>query len=200
MRSAAEVLARGGLHRDAAILFRDKIGDKLRAAHEFANGGAFDEALAIYEEQTPRNGGDLLRRIGDEEAAIQKYIMVAHATVGTNPLGSGEFLLAKTGQSIWRKPIFESAGTIGTAFADATMRFRAPSIWPDYADRDPPESFLSFSPGRMFFASAETPTDGLFFNGFASLAANAKIAPRRDEVRRSLPARLSQQTSRSRRN
>jgi tetratricopeptide (TPR) repeat protein len=95
-RSAANVLSRGGLHEDAAVLFLKKLGDKQAAAREYEASGNFDVALDLYR-QTGQHGeaGDLLRRIGEEPQAIAEYQQGAEKL--TRPPGSylqaGDFLL-----------------------------------------------------------------------------------------------------------
>ena len=161
-RSAAEVLARGDLHRDAAILFRDKIGDKLRAAREFADGGAFEEALAIYEElNTYELAGDLFRRIGNEVFALANYERAAAVMLtNNNSARPGNSFSPKPVASNGRSSIFGTVGTGGTMAAKTRMRFRARFIWLGFtriANRR--NRFLSFSPrANGFLNNRETPT------------------------------------------
>src|SRR5439155_15089151 len=70
-RSAAAMLSQGGVHREAGILFRDKVRDPVRAAQEFALARDYDEALRLYRDSHLYiDAGDLLRRIGEEDLAI----------------------------------------------------------------------------------------------------------------------------------
>ncbi|MBO0697493.1 MAG: hypothetical protein J2P46_03800, partial [Zavarzinella sp.] len=101
-RAAAEMLARGGLHRQAAVLFRDKVRDTSRAAQEFEKAGEHDEALRLYRD-AHRNieAGDLLRRLGEEEQAIEEYHRAADRVVQLrhDHVEAGDILLKKTGRA-----------------------------------------------------------------------------------------------------
>lgn len=73
-RQAAVVLDTGGLHRDAALIYRDKLHDKSAAAAAYERGGCWDEAVELYQELGHHEkAGDLLRKIGDETAALAMY-------------------------------------------------------------------------------------------------------------------------------
>ena len=48
LRMAADTLAAGGLHRDAAILYRDRVNEPTAAAAAFERAGDLDEALRLY--------------------------------------------------------------------------------------------------------------------------------------------------------
>src|SRR5262249_8017075 len=77
-RSAARVLDSGGLHRDAAILYRDKVGDLGAAAACFERGACWDEAVGLYVrlEQYDK-AGDVYRRVGDETSALEMFTRAA---------------------------------------------------------------------------------------------------------------------------
>ena len=97
-RMAASALERAGLHHDAAVVYANKLNDRAAAARAFEAAGEFDRALALYRglgQHEP--AGDLLRRIGEEEAAIAEYLLAANllATGSTNHLAAGRLLLAK---------------------------------------------------------------------------------------------------------
>jgi hypothetical protein len=73
-RSAALVLARGGMHRDAAILYEQAAGDPMAAAREWEAAGEIDRALRLYLKLGDHAlAGDLLRRAGEEERAVAAY-------------------------------------------------------------------------------------------------------------------------------
>ncbi len=77
-RAAARVLDSGGLHRDAAILYRDKLGDYGAAAACYVRGGCWDEAVELYQRlEQYEHAGDVFRRIGDEESALTMYVRAA---------------------------------------------------------------------------------------------------------------------------
>ncbi|HEV3146365.1 MAG TPA: hypothetical protein VGZ47_20930 [Gemmataceae bacterium] len=188
-REAAAVLARGGLHHDAAILYRDKLNDPLRAAVCFESAGEFDEALKIYERlREHEKAGDLLRRLGDEEAAIERYLKAADALVdrGKGPLAAGEFILHKTSRVDLAETYFASGWS---------LRFRALELGHAvpcaiklagiYSDREDRESFFTLlEEGEGFFAPAgNASAAGEFFNTIGRLADRQVWQQDRDELR-----------------
>jgi tetratricopeptide (TPR) repeat protein len=108
-RAAAEVLSRGGLHREAGILFRDKVGQRDRAAREFEKAGEHDEAVRLYREaHLFIDAGDLLRRMGDEDAAVAEYHKAAEQAVELRHdfVEAGDLMLKKTGRADLAKTYF----------------------------------------------------------------------------------------------
>jgi hypothetical protein len=96
-RAAANALLAGGLHRDAAILLRDKVKDEPAAATAFEQAGDFDEALRLYDRcGFHEAAGDLLMRLGDRVRAHERFILVADAHARR-----GHWHAA--GDLIWRK-------------------------------------------------------------------------------------------------
>ncbi|VTT96819.1 cyclic nucleotide-binding protein : Uncharacterized protein OS=Singulisphaera acidiphila (strain ATCC BAA-1392 / DSM 18658 / VKM B-2454 / MOB10) GN=Sinac_2117 PE=4 SV=1 [Gemmataceae bacterium] len=90
LRSAANVLLAGGLCRDAALLFRDKLSDPLAAADAFERAGDTDEAVRLYEKYEHfEKAAELLLRIGDEERAL-----LFHTKAAEQLAGRGHFLAA----------------------------------------------------------------------------------------------------------
>lgn len=76
--TAAKVLDAGGLHRDAAILYRDKIGDYQAAAGCYERGGCWDEAVELYQRLgLYERAGNVFRQIGDEDSALKMYTRAA---------------------------------------------------------------------------------------------------------------------------
>ncbi len=97
-RMAAGALERAGLHHDAAIIYANKLNDRAAAAQAFEAAGEFDRALDLYRQLAQRErAGDLLRRIGEEEAALAEYLLAANelASARANHLGAGRLLLEK---------------------------------------------------------------------------------------------------------
>ncbi len=110
-RAAAEVLARGGLHRDAAIVFRDKLHEPLRAAVEFEKAGDFAEALRLYREQNDFVAvGDLLMRLGEIDAAQQAYRQAADRVIRShrNYHEAGMLIWRKTQRDDWAIEYFRA--------------------------------------------------------------------------------------------
>lgn len=72
--AAAATLDEGGHDREAAILYRDCLGRPLDAARCFERGGAWDAALAIYEErQEFEKAAELLTRLERFDEATGMY-------------------------------------------------------------------------------------------------------------------------------
>jgi tetratricopeptide (TPR) repeat protein len=98
-RMAANALMRGGLHRDAATLYLKKLNDPASAAQAFEAAGDVDRAIALYRQLGQHEkAGDLLRRIGEEDAAIAEYLLAAEkkaAAVPADYLSAGSLLLNK---------------------------------------------------------------------------------------------------------
>ncbi len=100
-RSSANALMQGGLHLDAAVIFLEKVRDVHMAARAFEAGGEFDRAVKLYigvGDFVP--AGDLLRRLGEEDAALEAYRRAAEQLVRSSAngyLAAGELLLNKAG-------------------------------------------------------------------------------------------------------
>ncbi|MHB1561652.1 MAG: tetratricopeptide repeat protein, partial [Isosphaeraceae bacterium] len=74
-RAAAVALRRGGLDHDAAILLLVKVRDEAAAAEAFEAAGEFERAIALYMKlRRHEQAGDLLRRLGYEDAAGREYL------------------------------------------------------------------------------------------------------------------------------
>jgi hypothetical protein len=188
-REAAGVLSRGGLHHDAAILYRDKLNDPLRAAGSFESGGEFDEALKIYERQREHEkAGDLLQRLGEEEAAIERYLKAADALVerGKGPLAAGEFILRKANRLDLAETYFASGWSLrfrslelGNAVPCA---LRLANIYSAREDRD--AFFTLLQEGEDFFAPpGNGPAAGEFFNTIVQISNRKTWDQDRDELR-----------------
>ncbi len=79
VRAAANALMAGGYFHDAAILYRDKLADPLAAAKAFERAGEYDEAVRLYERrENYEAAAELLRRIGDEDRAIEYFELAAN--------------------------------------------------------------------------------------------------------------------------
>src|SRR5262249_10718740 len=109
-RAAAEVLSRGGMHREAGILFRDKVKQLDRAAREFGQAGEHGEALRLYRLLwMPIEAGDLLRHLGSEDEAVEEYHRAARRAIDQRGdfVEAGDILLKKTGRADLAVPYFE---------------------------------------------------------------------------------------------
>ncbi len=96
-RMAANTLAQGGLHHDAAILYLTKLQDTYAAARAFEAAGEIDRALQLYRQRGDHLlAADLLRRAGEEEAALAEYCQAANdLAVGGGHLEAGDMLLTR---------------------------------------------------------------------------------------------------------
>lgn len=82
---AADVLAQGGFHHDAAIIYLKRLQDYLSAAREFEAAGEVDEALQLYRQCGEHvRAGDLLRRMGEIDAAVAEYVEAAEELIAKN--------------------------------------------------------------------------------------------------------------------
>lgn len=96
-RAAANMLLRAGLYHDAATLFLSQVGDALAAARAFESAGEIDRAVQLYRLREEHVlAADLLRRAGDEEAALSEYGLAAvRLWYQQGHLAAGELLLEK---------------------------------------------------------------------------------------------------------
>src|SRR5262249_9627661 len=98
---AANALFQGKLYHDAAVLYLQKLADLLMAARAFEAAGGFDEAVRLYQQRRYHVlAGDLLRRMGEDAAALAEYQLAAEELLGRDDhLGAGRLLLEKTGRT-----------------------------------------------------------------------------------------------------
>lgn len=109
-RMAANTLAQGGLHHDAAILYLTKLQDTYAAARAFEAAGEIDRALQLYRQRGDHLlAADLLRRAGEEEAALAEYCQAANdLAVGGGHLEAGDMLLTRAGLPDLAQVYFET--------------------------------------------------------------------------------------------
>jgi tetratricopeptide (TPR) repeat protein len=181
LSTAADVLSKGGLHRDAAILYRDLLRQPRWAAREFEAAGEWDEALRLYRQAGEHElAGDLLRRIGEEEQAIEEYHRAARqlAEGRRDYAAAGELMLRKTGRDDlalsyfaggWRERQLLCALRLAELLADAEP-FEL--FWKHF---DEVEDWLA--------SSANVSGAANFFNAAARIADRPHLAGRRAELR-----------------
>ncbi|VTR97495.1 hypothetical protein [Tuwongella immobilis] len=107
---AARVLSQGGYHRDAAILYRDRLHQLEHALREFSLAGDWTEALKIAERlQAFERMGIILRQLGQFEAADRAFLRAAEAKIEKfhDYLGAATLVMQQTGRYEWGAAIFQ---------------------------------------------------------------------------------------------
>jgi hypothetical protein len=99
VRAAANALMAGGMFRDAALLFRDRLRDESSAANAFEKAGDFDEAIRIFDKiGSFSNCGWILRRLGDDDRADDYFRRAAEVYAREGRwLRAAEFIQAHAG-------------------------------------------------------------------------------------------------------
>ena len=96
------LLSRAGLHRDAAYIYLNRLRDADAAARAFEAAGEVDRALDLYRQgRRHAEAGDLLRRVGEEEAALAEYVLAADllsADPKHGPMAAGDLLRDRAGR------------------------------------------------------------------------------------------------------
>ncbi len=183
-QAAAGVLARGGLHHDAAILYLEKLGNPDAAARQFEAAGEFDRALKIYRERGDHSAaGDLLQRIGEDEEAEREYILAADALVARKHyLAAGNLLLTKARR---RDLALEHFRTGWAAWPDADSPPCLLRLAQLHAEEMSPLALIGLvKEADLFFESHDTGNHaGSFFNELARLADRPNLAAVRDDLR-----------------
>jgi tetratricopeptide (TPR) repeat protein len=184
-RAAANVLLQGGLCHDAAILYLTKVGDPLAAARAFEAAGEVDRALQLYRQHGEHVlAGDLLRRAGEDEAALVEYQMAADNMVATDQdyLAAGELLLNKTGRVDLALSYFETNWSLRPAKNDMRCAGRMAQL---FAERDLPDKLLKLLAEADVFLGppGNENAAGQFYNQLALLAERQNLAPLREELR-----------------
>ena len=182
--AAAAVLARGGLHHDAAILYLDKLGDPMTAAREFEAAGEFDRALRIYRERGEHvAAGDLLLCIGEEEEAAREFILAAQSLADSGDYhASGELLLKKARRRDLALEQFRSGWASRPLPNALPCAIRLAQL---LAEEESPRALLVLaSEASIFFTSLGADKDASqFFNELARLADRPNLIVVRDELR-----------------
>jgi hypothetical protein len=199
-RRAADVLMQGGLHHEAAILYLDRVGDPLTAARAFEAAGEVDRALHIYRQRREHaQAGDLLRRAGEEEAAVQEYLVAADLLVASqNHLGAGDLLLGRAHRSDLALEYFAAGWELRLQGSAVPCLLRLTKL---LAEQESPHSLLfRVEEAEAFFAQpGNDALAGQYFNELARLANSRNLAPLRDDLRdralRGLALKLRQRSA-----
>jgi hypothetical protein len=184
-RQAASVLQRGGLHHDAAILYLKKLNDPAAAAAAFEAAGAVDRAIALYRQLGRHEpAGDLLRRIGEEHAAIAEYGVAAAvlaASAHPDHLGAGRLFLEKARRTDLAIDQFQT-GWARRPQGNATLC--ALELARLHAQRGAIEPIWTLlNEADEHFAAPGQPYDGFFYNEMTRLALLPSMAAVADDLR-----------------
>ena len=184
-RAAANALMRGGLHHDAAVLLLAKLDDRRGAARAFEAAGEVDRAVQLYRQgHEHEEAGDLLRRVGEEDAAQAEYLAAADRLAGTfdGHLAAGDLLLAKAGRPDLALAHFAAGWSrrpLGNAIPCALRIARI------HAERGDAEALRALidQADATFETSSRALDAGQFYNEVAELAGRPGMEAMREELR-----------------
>lgn len=186
-RAAARALQQGGLHHDAALIYLRKVNDRMAAAQAFEAAGMADRALELYRElKQHENAGDLLRRIGEEDAAIIEYTTAARLASEANPPRfhrAGEILWKKARRPELAMEMFQKGWDNRPGDSDVVCALNLIQIHGERGAIDPIRAL--YDEADAFFRAADRSHSlELFFNRAPLIAARTPaLAPFADELR-----------------
>jgi tetratricopeptide (TPR) repeat protein len=185
-RMAANCLTAAGLHHDAAVLLLHKVGDFFGAARAFERAGEIDQAVRLYRQyQEHALAGDLLRKAGEEEAALAEYRLAARQLLdrpGQGHLAAGELLLNRVGRPDLALPYFR----------EGWQRRPAPNAVPCalhlarlFAREEKPANLLALADeaDAFFRQPGNAAPAGQFYNALARIADQDNLAGIRADLR-----------------
>jgi hypothetical protein len=184
-RMAANTLSQGGLYHDAAILYLEKLDDKLAAARAFEAAGEFDRAVQLYRLMREHvRAGDLLRRAGEEEAALAEYYLAADQLIeaGHGHHAAGDLILTRAGRPDLALPYFQTGWNLRREGVAVPCALRLAEL---YSQQETPNRLLDLvaEAEDYFRPPGRDVTAGQFFNALARLAEEKTLAPVREELR-----------------
>jgi tetratricopeptide (TPR) repeat protein len=184
-RLAANALAQGGLHHDAALIYLRKLNDKLAAAQAFESAGEIDRAVDLYR-QCGRHvqAGDLLLRVGEDEAALAEYRVAADQLVRTRQdhLGAGELMASKAGRLDLARTYWEAGWAARPSDSPVACGLRLARLHADTGEHARLRSLLAEADAFLEPPGNENGA-GQFYNEVALLADRADLAALRDDLR-----------------
>jgi MoxR-vWA-beta-propeller ternary system domain bpX3 len=192
LRQAAQVLSQGALHRDAAILYQDKLKDPINAAREFEKAGLYDDALRHYLAlEHFETAGDIYRKLGDEAEAETLYHREAGRLADAKRhRAAGDLVTAKTGHFALAQSYFQAgwdcSGTEQLACAERLLETHASHKRWDDVQVLVEEAELRFAPPNVEEASRFYET---LFRHEAAMPEDVK-ADLRDQARLALAEHL----------
>lgn len=184
-RMAAHTLLRGGLYRDAAAVFLARLGDTRSAALALESAGDVDGALKLYRSNADHvAAGDLLRKIGEEEAALGEFQIAAERLASSNagPLAAGDLLISKTGRTDLAQRFFQAGWNERPARNAILCAHRLAQIFADQGRVRDLFDFLAEA-DAFFLAPGQDQAAGLFYNELVCLADVPRMAEAREDLR-----------------
>jgi len=184
-RAAANVLYQGGLYRDAAILYLKRLDDRPAAARAFDAAGEFDEALRLYRQLGAHvEAGDLLKRLGEDEAALQEYRTAANALafVREDWIAAGDLMLNKAARPDLAENFWSLCWERRPCDNDVACALRLGTLYE--AGANGAKLLTLTEQGRAYFTPRGNEVSaGRFFNEIARLARSPKLAAVADDLR-----------------
>jgi tetratricopeptide (TPR) repeat protein len=184
-RSAAAALAQGGLHHDAAILYLTQLQDKVAAAGAFEAAGELERALQLYRQCGAHAlAGDLLRRAGEEELAVEEYRLAALKLVssGQGHYQAGELLLTRARRPDLARVYYQSGWDARPRGSAVPCVLRLAQLHAQEGTLDGLAALVAEAESFLAPPGHETPA-AEFFNEIARLADQPALVPVRDDLR-----------------
>ena len=184
--TAAHLLSRAGLHRDAAFLYLHRLKDIPAAARAFEAAGEVDRALGLYrQKQLHAEAGDLLRRVGEEEAAIQEYVVAADLLARASRQGrlaAGDLLRDRARRPDLAMDFYAQGWRDRPSSNAVACGLRMATI---FADRGEAPTLLELvdEADAVFLRPGLDGPAGEFYNALAALADREALAEARDDLR-----------------
>ncbi len=186
LATAALLLVRAGLHRDAGTIYLERLRDIPAAARAFEAAGDFDRALGLYRHAAMHvEAGDLLRRLGEEEEAVGEYVRAADLLDSGHELArlaAGDLLRDRA-----RRPDL-AMGRYARGWEDrpsvnsVAFALRMAAILADRGEAAPLLGLVDQA-GAMFRRRDLAAIAGGFHNEIARLADRPALAGARDDLR-----------------
>lgn len=183
-RGAANILQQAGLHHDAAVLYLQKLNDKPAAARAFEAAGEIDQAVRIYRGIGRHvEAGDLLRRAGDEPAALREYRAGAEQLAERSDfVAAASLIRARTGELAESADYYRRGWT---SRGHAQVAACGLHLMVAQADMQDAQGVLDvLFQGERFYAAPGQESDAAgFFNMAATLARRESLAAHRALLR-----------------
>jgi tetratricopeptide (TPR) repeat protein len=184
--TAASLLARAGLLRDAAYLYLNRLKDIASAARTFEAAGEVDRSLQLYRQIGHHaEAGDLLGRLGEEEAALVEYRHAANRMMeppNHDPIAAGDLLRDRA-----RRPDL-ALGYYAKGWNDrpwtnsVACGLRMATIYADLGDLKALMTLVNEANSLIHHPGPEPPAIE-FYNELALLADRESLAEVREELR-----------------